>query len=171
MHIIIDGYNLIRQSDTLRPIERAALEDGRKALIHLLTEYKKRKGHTITVVFDGWQGGNFREEQQKSAGVRVIYSRIGESADEVIKRLVRARRGEETLVVTSDREIRDATERAGSVSMLSPDFEMRLLTAEHSLPADSDDEIDSGKRGSGKKGPARRLSKREKKARHRFQKI
>jgi len=170
MHIIIDGYNLIRQSDTLRPLERAALEDGRKALLQLLTEYKKRKGHAITVVFDGWQGGSFREEQQKTAGVRVIYSRIGESADEVIKRLVRARRGEETLVVTSDREIRDAAERAGSVSMPSPDFEMRLITAEDSLPAAKDD-VDSDRRGSGKKGPAHRLSKREKKARHRLQKL
>ena len=36
MHIIVDGYNLIRQSDVLRGHERKSLEAGRKALIRSL---------------------------------------------------------------------------------------------------------------------------------------
>ena len=31
MHIIVDGYNLIRQSDSLRGHERQSLEAGRKS--------------------------------------------------------------------------------------------------------------------------------------------
>ena len=44
------------------------------------------------------------EERDLAGGVAIIYSRLGEKADEVIKRLVAAG-SEEILVVTSDREI------------------------------------------------------------------
>jgi len=33
MHIVIDGYNLIRQSDSLRRLEKFSLEEGRNGLI------------------------------------------------------------------------------------------------------------------------------------------
>ena len=53
MHIIVDGYNLIRQSDTFRQSERKSLEEGRNALLRSLAGYRKLRGHRITVVFDG----------------------------------------------------------------------------------------------------------------------
>ena len=52
MHLIVDGYNLIRQSDTLRSCERISLEAGRRALVQSLAHYQRAKGHRITVVFD-----------------------------------------------------------------------------------------------------------------------
>ena len=42
MFILIDGYNLIRQSDTLRRYERKSLEEGRRALIAKLVEYERK---------------------------------------------------------------------------------------------------------------------------------
>src|SRR5512138_1801594 len=102
MHIIVDGYNLIRQSDVLRLHERQGLEAGRKALVHLLAGYRRSRGHRITVVFDGWLGGPPQEERDREAGIDIIYSRRGEKADEVIKRLAR-QHADETVVVTSDR--------------------------------------------------------------------
>ena len=67
MHIIVDGYNLIRQSDILRLHERQGLEAGRKALVHLLAGYRRSRGHRITVVFDGWLGGPPQEERDREA--------------------------------------------------------------------------------------------------------
>ncbi|MDO8786291.1 MAG: NYN domain-containing protein, partial [Syntrophales bacterium] len=49
MHIIIDGYNLIRQSDFLRRIERISLEEGRKTLIRTMSLYRKQRGHRVTI--------------------------------------------------------------------------------------------------------------------------
>ncbi len=43
MHIIIDGYNLIRQSDRLRKAERLALEEGRTAGLRPDREAELRK--------------------------------------------------------------------------------------------------------------------------------
>ncbi len=121
MHIIVDGYNLIRQSDVLRGHERQSLEAGRKALIRGLAQYKRLRGHRITVVFDGWEGGSPLEERDLAGGVAIIYSRLGEKADEVIKRLVAAG-SEEILVVTSDREIATFAARRGKSSIASPEF-------------------------------------------------
>ena len=69
MHLIIDGYNLIRQSDVLRSHERQGLEAGRKALIRMLAGYRRVMGHRITVVFDGWLGGPPQEERDREAGI------------------------------------------------------------------------------------------------------
>jgi len=167
VHIIVDGYNLIRQSDTLRGYERQSLEAGRKALIRNLAQYKRLRGHRITVVFDGWLGGSPREERDLAGGVEIIYSRLGEKADEVIKRLVAAA-GEEILVVTSDREIAAFAARRGKSSVDSPEFAALLdrLAAERppegarAAKPEEDDEEDQGGAAK-KKGPSRRLSKQK----------
>ena len=166
MHLIIDGYNLIRQSDVLRLHERQGLEAGRRALIHLLAGYRRARGHRITVVFDGWLGGPPQEERDRESGIDIIYSRRGEKADEVIKRLVRGHAGE-TMVVTSDRPVMDAAMRAGAVAIASREFEERIRrprAAPAPVPAlrDKDDDGDSPPpRGTKKKGPSRKSSRRD----------
>ena len=50
MHIIIDGYNLIRQSATFSRLDLEDMQTGREALIDALADYKKIKRHRITVV-------------------------------------------------------------------------------------------------------------------------
>ena len=53
IHILIDGYNLIRQSPELSELDRQDIQLGRAALIDMLVVYKKLKHHKITIVFDG----------------------------------------------------------------------------------------------------------------------
>lgn len=169
MHIIIDGYNLIRQSDFLRQAERTSLEAGRHLLVKTLATYNKRRRHRITVVFDGWVEGSFREEHMDEGGIHIVYSRRGERADEVIKRMCRPG-GSELVVVSSDREVALHAERSGGVSLSSPDFEMKLMDRgnEPLLQGDdivegNEDEQQEGKLSTRKKGPARKLSKRKRK--------
>ncbi len=170
MHIIIDGYNLIRQSDQLRRSERHALEEGRHALLRFLIPYREKKGHRLTVVFDGWEGGPAHEERDREGGIDILYSRRGEKADEVIKRLVE-KSGSEVLVVTSDRDIGHFVERCGGVVVASPVF-AGIVTGGHPLPPESfpgqysgspvdDDDQASEKRGTKKKGPAKKISRKE----------
>ncbi len=162
MHIIVDGYNLIRQSDRLRAHERSSLEAGRKALVQNLAAYRQLRGHRITVVFDGWSGGSPQEERDRLGGIDIIYSRLGEKADEVIKRLV-AGGSEEILVVTSDREIAAFAARRGKTAVDSPVFAERIERIASSpeaggFQAQEEDEEDAGGK---KKGPSRRLSKQK----------
>jgi uncharacterized protein len=160
MFIIIDGYNLIRQSNTLRRHELRSLEAGRFALISKLSEYKKKKGHNITVVFDGWKGGGSEEERDRHESIDIIYSRYGEKADDVIKRIA-TQSTEETIVVSSDREIASHITRQGKTALSSLEFEVIMNRAIFSylnrkIAPDSDDER-AGRHK--KKGPAKRLSR------------
>jgi len=172
MHILIDGYNLIRQSPDLRRHERQGLEAGRLALIRRLVAYRRQRGHRITVVFDGWLGGSPVEERDRAGGVDILYSRRGETADAVIRRLAREG-GEEVLVVTSDRGIADHLGRRGAVAVSSQEFADRM---ERALADDTGGDPDSGDgddpdRGRRRKGTARRPSRREKTAQARLKKI
>jgi len=177
MHIIIDGYNLIRQSDPLRRYERLSLEDGRNALIRSISLYKKQKGHKMTVVFDGWQGGPLEEERDKLSGIDVIFSRKGEKADDVIKRLAQGG-AEEIVVVTSDRGIADFVSRRGGTSIPSHQFaelieRAKTISSEHACHPEerSAKEDDGTERRAKKRGPSRRLSRRKKSAMVRIRKL
>jgi uncharacterized protein len=173
MHIIIDGYNLIRQSDFLRRFERQSLEAGRRALIINLLEYKRKKGHKITVVFDGWKCGEAQEERDKQGNINIIYSRRGEKADDVIKRLA-DNSSEEIIVVSSDREIASYVSRRNKTAISSVEFEMlmRKATVEsligNSMAEKNGDETD---RNTSKKGPARRLPRAQRHAQTKIKKL
>jgi predicted RNA-binding protein with PIN domain len=87
VHIIIDGYNMIRQIPTLSEHERVSLESGRKNLLALLARYKRLKHHPVTVVFDGASTMSEFAPAGKEMGIGVRYSPENSSADEVIARL------------------------------------------------------------------------------------
>ncbi len=163
MFILIDGYNLIRQSETLRRYERRSLEEGRRALITKLVAYEKERAHKITVVFDGGESGWADEGRDREGKIDIIYSRHGERADDVIKRIA-AHTMEETIVVSSDREISSYITRLGKTPLSSLEFETIMnqvtsLSLGDNFRADKKNNINE--RQLKKKGPARRLPKAE----------
>jgi len=175
MHIVIDGYNLIRQSDHLRSFDRRSLEEGRNALIRFLVPYKKGRPHAITVVFDAWDGGGPLEERDRQGGIDIIYSRRGKKADDVIKEMMGRRRGEEILVVTSDRDVADYAVRRGATAVSSPEFE-EVVTRFHagelaSFSNEASEPEDRSWKGTKKKGPSRRLSRSAKDFQNRMKKL
>jgi hypothetical protein len=87
-----------------------------------LSDYKRKKGHRITVVFDGWKSGSAQEGRDRYGNIEIIYSRQGEKADEVIKRIT-DQTAEETIVVSSDREIASYVTRQGKTALSSLEFE------------------------------------------------
>ena len=175
MWIVIDGYNLIRQSVDLRRFERQSLEAGRKALIDWLADYRRRKGHSITVVFDGWVNGSPMEERDYTSGIHIIYSSRGVKADDVIKKIT-ASADEEILVVSSDREIVSFAARRGKATLSSLEFESivnKLLAApaDYESPDQKDDDEEEDDHPVNKKGPARRLSRAQRHAQEKIRKL
>jgi|YelNatPaOPRAMG01_1025707.scaffolds.fasta_scaffold02637_19 predicted RNA-binding protein with PIN domain len=169
MHIIIDGYNLIRQSPSLRRHELKSLEEGRRALLEFLFPYAMKRPHRITVVFDGWREGDARLTREREKGIDIIYSPKGVTADEVIKDLT-AHPGEEILVVTSDRDVAQYVERRGGTAVTSQEFESLLKEHLH-RPQEKDYEDEEEEQRHKKKGPAHRLSRRERLYRKRISKL
>ncbi|MDA8082164.1 MAG: NYN domain-containing protein [Nitrospiraceae bacterium] len=111
----MDGYNLIG-------LGHGDLQAARTRLISDLAAYRRARGHDITIVFDGWQAGSHREERSTVAGIPVIYSRLGDKADLVIKRLISEDK-REWIVITSDREIAAHAWASGSVPVRSEVFQ------------------------------------------------
>ena len=47
LHLIIDGYNLIRQSAHLAELDRRDLQQGREALVGALAAYRRIRRHRV----------------------------------------------------------------------------------------------------------------------------
>lgn len=158
--IIVDGYNVIGTA-------HGDMEKARRELLGLLIRYRGVSHHDVTAVFDGYHRGSGIETATVTGGVRVIYSRIRERADDVIKRIV-SEGGAEWVVVSSDREIAGHAWSHGSVSVSSEAFldivKGRLRESGAPCPPSGTgtlDEEDKQTEDTQRRGNPHRLSKRQ----------
>ncbi len=171
IHIIIDGYNLIRQSAELSRLDRTDLQAGREALVDLLAGYKRIKAHKITVVFDGTGAPGFSRHRDRIKGIAVVYSQRGETADMVIKTMATHEK-EGALVVSSDRDVASFSESRGAAIIDSISFEQKLMLVEYMEAKGLEEEPGEGwKPTTRKKGPRRRLSKKARRSRAKIRKL
>jgi predicted RNA-binding protein with PIN domain len=171
MHIVIDGYNLIRRSARFGALDLQDLQSGRDALVDALAAYKKIKAFEITVVFDGMAAAPGMQQRDKHKGIVLHYSRAGETADAVIKQMARSQK-HKLLVVSSDHEITDYAAANGAGVISTEEFEKRMVMAQL-MEMDGgleDDDVDRPS-GTQKKGPARRTSKRQRKMHRKIGKL
>jgi predicted RNA-binding protein with PIN domain len=170
MHLIIDGYNLLHLLSPRLSLNAPQLQRERDRLLDRLSDYGRQRGLEITIVFDGWQGGWITEQRERRKGIEVIYSKVGEKADDVIKRLVRER-GSGSMVITSDREISKDAERMSVAVIPSDQFREKLEQSAVEVESFLKDEEEGEERGRKKKGLSRRLSKKEKRKRTALRKL
>lgn len=161
IHILIDGYNLIRKYPPLARVEEAEFSKGREKLLEWLSQYRRKIANPITVVFDGGKGGALVEGRDIYKGIKILYSPQGQTADDIIKRLAK-KEGGKILVVTSDQELGSYCRYFKTGWIRSEDFALRIqeqLGAEDQKTFREDDPEDPPKK---KKGTAFRLSKKAK---------
>jgi predicted RNA-binding protein with PIN domain len=171
IHIIIDGYNLIRQSNTFSVIDRQDIQLGREALLDTLIAYQKIKRHMITVVFDGTNAPPFSHRKNQVQGIQVKYSRSGEVADTVIKRMVN-REKEKALVVSSDLDIVNFAAAKGAATISSSEFEEIISQALYMEIKGVEFKDESGwAPTTKKKGPSKRLPKRKRRNKSKIGKL
>ncbi len=119
-HLIVDGYNV-----TKRGFGDVSLEQQRGRLVAGLGGLTAQSGAEVTAVFDGAE--KMIALPSPPRGVRVLFSRKGETADELIRQLVRAEpAGRPVVVISSDREVADGVRRHGAYP-LSADTLLRRL--------------------------------------------
>ncbi len=120
MIIVIDGYNVLKQS--LKKIEIA--DQAKNQFIAQLNRYGKKKNHAIVVVFDG--GMSIWPDTEKIGIVTVVHSGTRESADDYIKRYLDEHKNKELLLVSTDRAIGQHAWDLGIESLDAIDFYMLL---------------------------------------------
>ena len=145
--LVVDGYNVIHKTDRYTDLVDTDISSGsttrlgndpfvraRELLIADVAAYSQRRYDPV-ILFDG--AGNINPERPpfSTGGVRLMFSRPGESADAVIERLVTEAREQmrDVTVVTSDNTIR-ATVGGIPVTRISSDVliaDITTLTTEY----------------------------------------
>ena len=159
-HLLIDGYNYIGRTSLAGIFGPADPGLARDYLLDQLVEYRKEKGAKITVVFDAYAGVHLFRSRTNYKGIEVIYSGRDETADDVIKQLIRTRPAG-LVVVSSDRALIDEAKRHGVVFMVPGRLEAALT-------GEPDEEAAHGPE---RKGTARKLPKRVRRARRTLGKV
>ncbi len=117
--LIVDGYNVIG-CWTEAERQRWPLDACRDRLLHLLQDYSGFSNEEIVLVFDGWQSDRPVTTEDMWNGVRVVYTRHGETADSYIERLVASTpRYRQVRVATSDGLEQSQVLATGAVRMSS----------------------------------------------------
>ena len=158
-NILIDGYNLIG-------IAHRDIEKARHDLIQKLGAYANIKQHNITVVVDGWKAGQAVETQKRMSGITVIFSRIGDKADDVIKDMLSSG-AKSWIAVSSDREIYDFAEKKHFAALTADQFEEKLFLALEGMTQNNEeerwrDDEDRYPTQTRKKGNPQKLARKEK---------
>src|SRR6266404_7249644 len=116
VRILVDGYSLLHAWEALAPGKARYSGAARDELINRLTHYHDASGTPITVVFDGASSAAAAPAFPSTPEVEIMYSRAGQTADQVIERVAH-RLGSygEVLVVTDDLAERDTVASAGAI--------------------------------------------------------
>ncbi|MFF7200878.1 NYN domain-containing protein [Streptomyces sp. NPDC008141] len=108
-HLVVDGYNVTKTGYPTMPLEKQRLR-----LLGGLSMLAAQTGAEITCVFDGAELAA-PVLLAPPRGVRVLFSKPGVTADELIRQLVRAEPpGRPVVVVSTDREVADGVAKAGA---------------------------------------------------------
>ncbi|MFF7876649.1 NYN domain-containing protein [Streptomyces californicus] len=108
-HLIVDGYNVTKTGYPQMPLEKQRLR-----LLGGLSVLAAQTGAEMTCVFDGAELAA-PVLLAPPRGVRVLFSKPGVTADEVIRQLARAEPpGRPVVVVSTDREVADGVAKAGA---------------------------------------------------------
>ncbi|MFJ6213874.1 NYN domain-containing protein [Streptomyces sp. NPDC092296] len=122
VHLLVDGYNVTKTGYPMLPLEQQRIR-----LLGGLSMLAAQSGAEVTCVFDG-QDLDTPVIMAPPRGVRVRFSRTGQTADELIRQLVRAEPvGRPVVVVSSDREVADGVRRAGARPVSSALLLKRLV--------------------------------------------
>ena len=114
VRILVDGYSLLHSWPELAPGKARHSAVAREELIAVLTQYHDACGTPVTIVFDGAGSKRQADETPSTTAVEILYSRAGQTADQMIERAAyRLKEYGEVMVVTNDFAERDTVSSSG----------------------------------------------------------
>ncbi len=126
--ILVDGYNVIKRAPSFQAARTQSLAAARSQLVALLVNRYRHTPHQVIVVFDG---DETLEQVSHEQRIRIIYSRLGETADSVIARLAASARlaGREVEIYSDDIEVRQAAAWQGGTAQTVGQLEQHVYAA------------------------------------------
>jgi len=121
--ILVDGYSLLHNWPELAPGQPRHSARARDELVYVLTRYHDATGEPITIFFDGAGAPPNVPANQSELTVEVLFSRAGQTADQMIERAAhRFQAYGDVLAVTDDRAERDTVSGMGGMTASCANF-------------------------------------------------
>jgi uncharacterized protein len=127
VRILVDGYSLLHNWPELAPGAPRHSERARDELTFVLTKYHDTTGEPITIFFDGSGAPPDAPKNGSNRGVEILFSRAGQTADQMIERAAhRFQSHGEVMVVTDDFAVRDTAGGFGGLVSSCTNFIRRV---------------------------------------------
>ena len=116
--LIVDGYNMIFAWEELAQTAESDLDAARRQLCDALCSYAGFKKCRLVLVFDGYKVKGNPGEKEQFAGIQIVYTKEGQTADAYIEALVdRIGKNYAVRVATSDGLVQLSSLRSGVLRM------------------------------------------------------
>jgi predicted RNA-binding protein with PIN domain len=123
VRILVDGYSLLHNWPELAPGQPRHSARAREELVHILTRYQDVNGTPITIFFDGSGAPAGVSPNESTPGVEVLFSRAGQTADDLIERAAhRFSAYGEAMAVTDDVAERETVSGLGGLASSCTNF-------------------------------------------------
>lgn len=164
--IIVDGYNVIRADPRLQALEQVSLQHARETLVRTLASSPRLVNDRLMVVFDGREGQRSHIQRQRMGRVDLVFSRRGQTADDVIVEQASAlATSGRVVVVSNDVQVRENCRAAGCEVSASENLLDQMPGRIRPRQSEGEDEYRPGTLSTEKKGNARRSSRRARRQR------
>ena len=138
-YLVLDGYNIIGALERYSSRLTGGFDESRELLINDALKAAGWTGRRVILVFDAARSPDpGRSELRAGGAVRLIYSAPGESADDVIERLVRSL-GSSATVCSGDFALQRAALAGGAARSVPREFgdlldELPVVTSNPNTP-------------------------------------
>ena len=133
-YLFVDGYNIINSWEGLRKKSLYSLEDARIELLEILSEYQYYSGIIIIVVFDAHLVKSNSGSEEVYKGVRTIYTKEDETADNFIERTLNdVGRIKRVRVATSDWMEQQIILSRGGTRISARELEVEIINAKRTI--------------------------------------
>ena len=126
-YLIVDGHSVIFSWPELRALHNRRMILARDELVKILTQYQDASGVHVVAVFDG--KGEKISETSEPGGIQIFYSATGQTADQIVERLVAKYGKKHDITVATADLLEQQTAITFGAYTLTPDGLRELLAS------------------------------------------
>jgi predicted RNA-binding protein with PIN domain len=133
-YLIVDGYNIIYQWEELAELAKTDFGAARDSLCDTLSNYQGYKKCTLILVFDAYKLKEHKGEEVAYHGIKVVYTKTDETADQYIERLVNEiGKKYRVTVATSDQAEQRLVLGLGALRMSARELKLEIVGTEQEI--------------------------------------
>ncbi len=120
---MVDGYNVIYASDSLKALAQNDLKAARDKLVDILINFQGYRREQVILVFDAYRVHGGTEHMEEHSGLAVIYTKEAETADQYIEKAAHEiSKKHRVTVATSDAIEQVIVMSSGAIRLSARDF-------------------------------------------------